>query len=479
MMARMPRVLVSLFALIVPLTVVAAGHDLSTSTTQQLSPVVTGNSPGFAVAWIDQSPNRPGIGASRVSNTGDPLDGPGITLAQTSTHSLAIAQSPSETLTVWSTNGGIFAARLTPSGVLLDSTPIVIALQFVDEVAVDWDGSRYFVVWSSGPRLFGSLVGSDGTVTPPRQILDRWNVATSVLSPDATWNGHEHVVVFAESPPAQANCTCPPPPDHVSVMRVSAEGDAIDAIPLRIQGLHTRAHVASSGAESLIVMDDGGHTSSMIVREVSGTLHLDAEVPLFHWFYPVSSDVAWNGSSYTVGWRYPGTPSGPSWLASTRVTSTGVPSETLFTTVGSPDFSNDSPSWGPSVAANGAGEIAFVVAELALPSSVSRGRLYLMSEMQPSPAAPPAPRNVISYFGGNTARIDWQSESAEGFLLEWSYDFGNTWNYYTTLPADARTTTQRAYVGNLFRVSAFGPGGMSAGTITSIGSQQRRHSARQ
>jgi hypothetical protein len=125
------------------------------------------------------------------------------------------------------------------------------------------------------------------------------------------------------------------------------------------------------------------------------------------------------------------------------------------------------------MAANDNGVTAFVVSEAAVPSSVMRARLYFASELAPMPPPPPAPMNAVSYFGGNTARIDWQSETAAGFEIEESWDFGKNWYLYRIMPGDARTTTVYASVGNLFRVRAFGPGGVSEGAITSIGSMQR------
>lgn len=131
-----------------------------------------------------------------------------------------------------------------------------------------------------------------------------------------------------------------------------------------------------------------------------------------------------------------------------------------------------------SVAANDAGEIALVISEIQPSSYVSRARIYLMSELAPMPPPPPAPRNVISYFGGSIALIEWQSDGgADGFLLEESRDFGQTW-FPVKVVANINSTTVTASVGNLFRVSAFGPGGLSEGTITSVGSSRRRRASR-
>jgi hypothetical protein len=298
--------------------------------------------------------------------------------------------------------------------------------------------------------------------------------------PDVTWDGRQFIVVFGDSP--VVNCgPCPVPiPNHVRVLRVSPAGDAIDDIPLQIPGEHIRAHVASSGAESLIALDSFNDISTVVVHDEDGVLHLDPEVSLFHWpLSAVSSDLTWDGTSYIVGWEYLDETFDPrsGWLAAARVTRTGLPFGSLITSVQPPEAVSYTESWGPSMAANDTGQTALVISEPLPQSYVSRARLYFMTDLAPMPAAPPAPRNAVSYFGGGKALINWQSDDVPGFLIEWSFDFGSTWRYYTVLPGDARSVTVPASIGNLFRISAFGPGGVSAGTITSIGSQRRRRAS--
>jgi hypothetical protein len=261
-------------------------------------------------------------------------------------------------------------------------------------------------------------------------------------------------------------------------MRVSADGDAIDSSPLTISGTRLRAHVASSGAESLIALDGiTGQISTIIVHD-EGSLTLDGETPLFRWYSTISSGVAWDGATYTVGWRYRVSDADPNWMGMARVTRSGVPFDYRVTPTGRAVFFGNFVAWGPSIAVSETGITAFAISEAEAGSSLARARLYLASELAPMPAPPPAPRNVVSYFGGSTARIDWQqSETPTGFFLERSFDFGASWYLYTTIPGDARTITVNAFIGNLFRVRAFGPGGASEGTITSIGSPQRRHAA--
>jgi hypothetical protein len=442
---------------------------------RQLAPMVTGNGSSFTAAWLEQSAGFRGSVAGRISRDGEPLDGSGRTLGLSSFSSPVIAQGSSGALVVWGTTDSIVAARLTPFGEVLDATPILIAKQQFPEFALAWDGNRYFVVWTNGAQLFGAFVGPDGAVTIAKQLTDIHAVSFNDLSvPDVAWDGRQFIVVFGEvSFEVFCDACLTPPADHVRIMRVSANGDAIDGVPLLVPGMHLRAHVASSGAESIIALDGTSDTSTMIVRIEGGVLQLDPEVPLFHWFYAISSDVVWNGFAYVVGLRYTQSLTAAGWLAASRISQSGSPLGSLFTAAAGP------PSSLPSVAANDLGEVAFVISEMTPPSYVSRARLYLMSELAPLPPPPPAPRNVISYFGGSTALIQWQSDrEADGFVLEESRDFGQTW-FSIKVVANVNSATVPASVGNLFRVSAFGPGGVSAGTITSIDSQQRRRAARQ
>jgi len=186
-------------------------------------------------------------------------------------------------------------------------------------------------------------------------------------------------------------------------------------------------------------------------------------------------------SSYEAGHPFSvakATSSIPGWLGVSRISRSGVPAGSFFTAAaGAPE--SFFPPAGPSIASNDGGEIALVTSDTASPSSVARAHLYLMTEFAPTPAAPPAPRNAVSYLGGSKARIDWQSDGGmDGFLLEESVDFGLHWFSADILAPEVRTVTVPASVGNQFRVSAFGPGGLSAGAVTSIGSPQRRRAER-
>jgi hypothetical protein len=461
------------------LSLFAAGHDLTPPpTANQLLPVVTGNGSGFTAAWYEPALSHYRLVSSVVSANGEPIEGGVAATDQPPVQSIAIAHSPSEALVVWTADHNLLAERLSPSGTPLSTTLVTFGTDYVSDVAVAWNGNRYFVIWSNSVQLFGAFVAPDGSSTTPRAFFSEpffngQRPDEFALAPKVAWDGQHFVVVFAEVPNRICYTLCPSPdPDRFRVMRVSADGDALDSSPLVIAGSHLRAHVASSGAQSLIALDSV-HDVSTIVAHTAGGLTLEAETPLFRWFSDIASDVVWDGATFTVGWRYAG--ANANWIGAAHVTPSGLPFDYRSTAAGALPYV----WWGrPSMAANEAGATAFVVSDEVAPSSLARARLYLASELAPMPPPPPAPRNVVSYFGGNTARIEWQSDPAAGFVIEWSWDFGKDWNFVQTVPGDARTTTVYASVGNQFRVRAFGPGGFSEGTITSIGSLQRHRAER-
>ena len=450
---------------------------------RQLLPVVAANGSGFTAAWLEQTAGLRSVVAGRVSSDGQPLDGSGLPLDQKFPSSPAIASGVSQTLVVWGNTDGVVAERLTPSGGVLDTTPISIAKPaHASSLAVAWTGSRHFIVWTDGIQFFGAFLGPDGVATAPRPLGVQAAPLNYASGLDMAWDGRQFIVVYAEVSYAGVECgECPLVPDHVRILRVSATGDAIDVMPIRIPGVHLRAHVASSGSESLLALDntsDTADTSAMIVTEEFGYLKLGPEVPVFHWFSNIGSDVVWNGFEYIIGWRYPQSRNDAGWLGATRISRSGVPLASFFTPGDGPVDLDAGPPV-PSIAANDGGDAAFVISEVAPPSYVSRARLYLMSEMAPMTPAPPAPRNVMSVFGGGTTLIEWQSDGTpNGFLLEISPDFGKTW-FPIAVTTDVRSRTiQQVQVGTQIRVSAFGPGGLSAGTITSIASPLRRHAQR-
>jgi len=456
----------------------AAGHDFPSSQAQ-VWPAITANGSGFMAAWVVSGPNGRGVEWRAVRGDGEALAGASTAL-QTAYSPVAIAHSPSDALVVWIADHNIHAQHLSPSGIALTSIEMT-AGNGARDIAVSWNGSRYFVVWAEGLRLLGALIAPEGTPAAPQLLnapfFTEENETRFPIAPDVAWDGRNFIVVFAEVPNFVCTQLCPTQfPDQFRVMRVSGAGKPVDAWPIVINGSHVRAHVASSGAESLIALDSADRMSTIIAHDAD-LLTLDAEAPLFRWSSNVSSAVVWDGASFIVGWSYRAPDSGPSWMGAAHVTRTGSAFDYRTVATGRPVISEGLQSWGPAMAVNDNGDAALVSSEVT--PQHPQVRLYLISEFAPMPAPPPPPRNVISSFGGSTSRLDWQqSESPAGFELEFSWDFGRSWGFYRNIAGDGRTATVYASVGNLFRVSAFGPGGVSEGTVTSIGSMPRTRAQR-
>ncbi|MGH9418709.1 MAG: hypothetical protein ACRD3J_01950, partial [Thermoanaerobaculia bacterium] len=360
--------LASLLSLFLAIQVNAAGHDVSNAspTTPQLLPVLAANDREFIASWIEQGTAQQAVVAGRIDHEGIPEDGAGITLSNNIGPHPAIARGSSETLMAWSNGEGIFAVRISPSGVLLGSTSIVATFGFAAPVAATWDGSRYFVIWSDHQQqLTGAFVSPDGSVTTPK-VFAMASATDRVFEPDVAWDGQEFVVTYTTGFDASIICSaCTAFPDTVHVIGVSDSGTAIDTAPIPIAGTHEHAHVASSGAGILIALDAGGDVSTMQVQDLNGVLQFGDEVPLFHWFDHVSSDLACDGAAYTIYYRYFGTPDGMSWIGTHRVGDSGASFQRRWVAAQSVGSVNLPDWWGPSVATNVLFETALVVSEVA------------------------------------------------------------------------------------------------------------------
>jgi hypothetical protein len=334
-------------------------------------------------------------------------------------------------------------------------------------------------VWTDGRQLFGALIGPNGIATPPRP-LGIQSPLSGASDLDLCWDGHQFIVVFAEITPQPCPIEeCQDVPDHIRLARVSADGIAFDSNPVRIPGNHIRAHVASSGTESMLALDDDTNTSAMLLRDDGAGIQLGPEIRLFHWINTFGSDIAWTGSQYVVTWLYAFGLNGPGYIGASRISQSGIVIGSLFTPTAGPPEWLFPPYSTPSVAANDAGDAAIVISEMAPPSYSARARLYLTSELAPMPSPAPVPRNVVTYVTGKTTVITWQSEGAQlGFLIEVSTDFGKSW-FLRDLRSDVRivtlTTDPRA---TLFRVTAIGPGGFSDPAVSTFGRIDRSHAVR-
>ncbi|HEV7484393.1 MAG TPA: hypothetical protein VGQ65_01830 [Thermoanaerobaculia bacterium] len=493
----MKRVLMRCAVLIVTTLVssplLAAGHDLTPAppAVNQMMPLVKGNGSGFLAAWSEWTTQVRHSVVSQVVNVAGRPAGARATVSQRGISSLAMARSSSDALLVV-TDGNVSAERLSPSGFPMNTVLLDAGADYPSGGAVAWNGSRYFVVWAVGPQLIGAFVAPDGSTTTPKPFLTLpTDPAREVSLPDIAWDGQHFIVVFTGRPYPYCYTECgTPDPDEFGVLRVSSDGNAIEP-PTYVKGSYMQAHVASSGADSLITLDSVGdvwsyslHTSgtvSAIAMHDDGGVKLDAEKPMFQWRSDMSSAVAWNGLTYTVVWRYIDGDvtgrSGPSWLGAAEVTQSGVPFDYRFTATG--DWLPLGVRWGqPSIAVDDAGVTAIALSEATRESAIARARLYFASELAPMPPPPTAPRSVAGFFDGRIARIDWQGETAVQFVIEYSSDSGKNWSLGAVVAGDLRTANVHALIGNQVRVRAVGPAGVSEGVVTTIVSMPRRRAAR-
>jgi hypothetical protein len=478
----------TLTALVAP-SLLAAGHDLPnyTAPAWRTATAVTGNGSGFTAAWIEYREGGTALVSRTIGVDGSLGERARVAIDYSDTSSPAIAHSPSDALVVWTGERNVYGELLSRSGVPRKTIALTSGRDDRVDVAVAWNGSRYFVVWSTETEVVGAFVTPDGSSTAPRAIFtESYSVLGQRLTglPDLAWDGQNFIVVFGEGRSFHCDFTCTLNADQFRVMRISASGDAIDSTPLLIGGSgHVHAHVASSGAESLIALESSdiadkwsGEVTTIVVHDrparredrESG-LTLDAEIPLFRWYSEVLSSVVWDGATYNVGWRYDSSETRQSWLGAVRVTASGLPFDYRYT----PDGGAISfASRQPSIAVDDSGADAFIISK----AQILPARLYLGTELAPMPRPPTAPGNVVSYFiGGRAVRIEWQpSEEAAGYTVDRPYVGFGFWYHYAATSAEDRMATAFTAIGDRYRVRAFGPGGLSDAAIITIGMPRHR-----
>jgi uncharacterized protein (TIGR03382 family) len=213
-------------------------------------------------------------------------------------------------LVVWSdrlgpTSAQIVGARVDAAGALQDAAGFVIssgARSF--NPAVAWNGSTHLVVWeqmlpAGGYQIHGARLGADGTVLDPIVVC---TTSSFAQSPAVSWNGTNHLVVWADWGPAA-----------IRGARVTAGGTVLDPAAVTIGGTASAAAqypaVAPSGSNHLVVWMDGRNYDTARqdiygARVTSDGTVLDASgIPISAgsaWEeFPV---VSWDGTSNLVAW---------------------------------------------------------------------------------------------------------------------------------------------------------------------------------
>mgnify|MGYP005843481367 CR=1 FL=1 len=151
----------------------------------QLLPAVSYNGTNFLVVWTDyrESLQFAHIYGTRVTTTGQLLDGDGMAISGTGTSSYESAPAIATTGTywevVWERNGvDIYGVRITSTGSI--GTKTALAARADNEVApsIYWNGTYYLLVWedyrnaeSTGIDIYGCLVTSAGTKSGSDKLI--------------------------------------------------------------------------------------------------------------------------------------------------------------------------------------------------------------------------------------------------------------------------------------------------------------------
>jgi hypothetical protein len=161
------------------------GIAISTASSDQLAPTITGSGSGYLVAWTDgrnQGTSGEDIYGARVSSAGTVLDSSGIPICANSAnqYSAAAAFDGTDYLVAWSdernigtTGVDVYGARVSTSGTVMDPASIPIVQVAGDDIypAVASAGGGFLVVWedgrnsaTTGDEIYGARVTDSGVV---------------------------------------------------------------------------------------------------------------------------------------------------------------------------------------------------------------------------------------------------------------------------------------------------------------------------
>jgi hypothetical protein len=297
------------------------GFAFTRDANNQAGPAVAWDGTDFLVVWADgrrETGSNGGIFGARISVTGEILDGTGFRISPPSgvAHDLAVAWGGSTFLVTWegvdsNYKYDIFAARVGPDGEVFDPDGIRVSTARQDETepAVAWDGSNFLVAWTfhghNGIGFDKDILGA--RVSPQGQVLDAsplsiWTASGSQKSPHVASNGAESLVVW-QDPRSGGN--------HVQGTRIGQDGSILDPAGLDISadapGSEILPNVASDGRDFLVAWqdlraDDGDIYASRVTS--------DGEV-LDPGGVPVATGsprdgtvvVAWDGSNFVAAWE--------------------------------------------------------------------------------------------------------------------------------------------------------------------------------
>ena len=432
---------------------------VTTAAARQEQPVIASDGVDYVSAWLEHDGPDVIAKIGRVTRTGVPLDGTGITLPVPSKEirSVSITRGAGgDALVLVSAGAATSAFRWSRAVGLVDTTPINLDRNVSEfGTAVAWNGVSYLAVWVNAYpyTLAGRFIGSDGTAGAKFSIpmtINNYELVEA-RNPALAWDGRQFLIAFGTAYQIPCSTLCGAPgSQEIRLVRLSAAGSLLDKTPYRILKAES-ARVATSGSEFLLLTSDYYSFSTAVVHGDANGLSVSA--PTMTVQDARASDVTWDGAYYDVAWTGIG-----GFLRLWRLDRGGHAAQKLFTA---------GPDGAPSVAANDAGEVAIGLAESALPSNLSRARIYFDSELQPVPPVLAAPKNAVSHLiGYNDTLLRWDGD-APGFVIEKFYSYYN-WVVVQQLSSNVHETTVYATVGDMIRIRAYGPDGSSPDAATMI-----------
>lgn len=218
----------------------------------------------------------------------------------------AVAFSGTDYLLVWQDNSSgnldLYGTRVSPTGQVLDGHGFLVASGPGHQlnVSVAWNGTHFLVVWAdsrsgAGYQVFGARV------TPAGSVVETAGFAISQppgYRPQVASNGTDFLVVWQTSSTS----------GDVSGSRVSGAGVVMDPSGLAIgpnpEGEQNVA-VASDGSDYVVTWMRSLSPQTVMTRSVdaSGSLGVPSGLVAGFTGYPGSPPrLAWNGESYLAAW---------------------------------------------------------------------------------------------------------------------------------------------------------------------------------
>ena len=418
----------------------------------------------FASSWeADGAGSK--IQAARFTAAGERLDPHGLdtAISTSSGGTTTIAGGDSMFVVAWFDSYHVVVRRLSSSGMYLDPEPVVVP-GATSQPAIAWNGQQFLIVWTQADRLAGSLMNPDGTIEPARFLTPPSEPAQFARSPAVAWDGKRFLLVWTML--QNAICECPPEYIGIRAIRVSADGDMIDAQPAIVTESAAVAHVASGGSDFLIVADSIDKpftTSAYLISGETAALYVPKAIDVAQWSSAIHSDVTWDGRDYVVALHYllggvfP-TIFDPAWIATVRVSRSGFASNARVRASG--------PYSEISIAADAAGRTAVTVTEAAQELGGWRVRAYFDPDFEAAPAPPSDPANVTTGVDGDALVVSWTptSPNQAGFVVDVCLEPGpSSFCIAATAPAEATSIRLSGYSrAQRVHVSAANAGGTAS-----------------